>query len=52
MQPIDRVAGETFKQRIRQHGLRAAKPFFRWLENEMHRAVEITRLRQITRGGQ
>ena len=52
MQPIDRVAREAIKQPIRQHGLSAAAPFFRRLENEMHRAVEIARLRQITRGGQ
>ena len=52
MQPIDRIAGEAIKQPIRQHGLSAAAPFFRRLENEMHRAVEIACFGQITRGGQ
>ena len=52
MQPINRIAGEAFKQPIRQHGLRAAPAFFRRLENEMHRAIEIAGFRQITRGGQ
>ena len=43
---IDRIAGETVKQPVIQHGLRAATAFFGGLENEMYGAGKIALLCQ------
>jgi hypothetical protein len=52
VQPIDLVAGEFFEQAILEHGARAAKAFFGRLEDEVHGAVEIAGLGEITRGAE
>src|SRR5690625_3003641 len=49
MHPIDLITGETLEQAFRQHTARAAKSFFRGLENQMHLSGEVPRLGQIAR---
>ncbi len=48
----DRIAGEPLEQPVLQHGERAADAFLAGLEDEIHRAVEVARLRQVARGAQ
>ena len=52
MHAVNRIAGETLKQPIFQHGERAAAAFFPRLEDEMDNAVEIAGLRQVFGGPQ
>ena len=49
---VDRVAGKTLEQPVLQHLQRAAEAFLGRLEDEVHRAVEVARLRQVFRRAQ
>ena len=52
MHAVDRVAGKALEQIVLQHGQRAADAFLAGLEDEVHRAVEVARLRQVARGAE
>src|SRR5471030_1016399 len=52
MQSIDLVAGKFFEQAVPDHGAGAAETLFRWLEDEMHCAVEVTSLGEVARGAE
>ena len=52
VQPVNFIERKFFEQAILDHGARAAETFFGGLKDESHRAVEITRLREITRRAQ
>ena len=52
VQPVDLVAGKFLEQAVLDHGARAAETFFGGLEDEVHGAVEILRLRQVARGAE
>ena len=49
VQRIDAVAGEAIEQAVLDHGARAALAFLGRLEDEVHRAVEAPRARQLAR---
>src|SRR6185437_7668092 len=49
---VDCVAGKALEQIIFQHGERAADTFLARLEDEVHRAIEVARFRQVTRSTQ
>ncbi len=46
---IDGIAGEAVEQAFLDHHAAAAAAFFRRLEDEVHRAVEVARLGQVAR---
>ena len=49
MQRKDRIAGKALEQPLLNHALGPADVFFGGLKNQMHRAIEILRLRQVAR---
>ena len=49
VQAIELIAGKLLEQPVLDHGACAAEAFFGRLEDEMHGAVEIARLGEITR---
>src|SRR6202163_1175619 len=52
VEPVDLVAGKFLEQPVLDHGAGAAEAFFGRLEDEMHGAVEIPGLREVTRGAE
>ncbi len=52
VQPIDLVAGKLLEQAVLDHRAGAAEAFFGGLEDEVHGAVEVPGLGQITRGAE
>lgn len=48
----DGIAGEAFEQPLFHHARAAVQHLFRRLENQVQRAVEVARLRQVTRGAE
>ncbi len=46
-----RIHGEQIEQPILDHLTRAAATLFRWLEYQVHGAVEVSVLRQVLRSG-
>src|SRR5215475_15214820 len=52
VQPVDLVAGEFLEQPVLDHGARAAEAFFGGLEDEMHGAVEVSRLGKVAGGAE
>ena len=52
MQPVDRVARETFEQAVRQHGEGAAAAFLGRLEDQVQRASEIGVFGEVAGGAE
>ena len=48
--PYTALHGKRCKKIVLQHGERTADTLLAWLKDEIHRAVEVARLRQIARG--